>query len=107
MQVQAATATVLIPADKPSPFRGAPWEDVFSLMSQRFMWEEDDLNLKFFTDKEAASSSEFAAACKSSDVFVAVDMDKTPQLVQDAARIQRPVTLVFDSSPVCSSDLSH
>lgn len=112
MPAHATQATVLFPDATPSPLNGAPWEDVFDVMADRFAWEGQDLTLKTFPQSVAASNGvvnqEFADACASCPVFVAVGMhgDQSAMLVDHALRSPRPVNLLFDSDTVRSSCFS-
>lgn len=92
----SATCTVLVPDGQLSPFGGAPWDDVFGLMAQRFAWEDGDLRLSVFTEP---SAPEFERQCASCDVLVVAAADDAAAVARVAA-MPRPVTLVLDCSPV-------
>eukprot|EP00892_Ulva_mutabilis_P006169 jgi/Ulvmu1/3924/UM018_0147.1 len=104
----AASMVVVYPAEQESQFRGVPWEDVFDLMKVRFAWENDvALSLHTFSSSQALDSAQnvpkddFEAACKESDLFLAVDVrdELSTKAVNAAQRFQWPAFIVLDSPP--------
>ena len=109
MQVapQAAQCVAVVPSANESPYNGASWGDVFSLMQERLAWEDMGLSMQVFDqDKitaDKAARQAFDTACKDSQMLVAVGVQQpdAAQAVQDACQSSRwPVVLALDSAEV-------
>lgn len=113
MQVaaQAAKCVAVVPGAAESPYNGASWGDVFSLMQERLDWEQLDLSLQVFDSAQLAKDQDarqkLQAACRDSQMLVAANVSEPAavQAVQQAcAASSLPVVIPFDSAQVRLSD---
>jgi hypothetical protein len=97
--------TVLSPGSKSSPFKSAPWNDVWQVISDRLEWEGLGLSLNAFCIEQLSDNGdiqEFTTSCHESEVFLAVDVngDEEQRLLETARKYPWRVFLVLDSKPV-------
>jgi hypothetical protein len=104
----AASVVAVCPRESISPYKNTPWTDVLALMQERFKWEpEPDLQLQVYPLENVSSgngggpNSEFEAACRNSDIFLAIDMQpEQRRFLESVKRGRWPAFFVLDSAPV-------